>query len=225
MAGTEDTPTRATLLSDGAALAAYLRRRLAQPMTLADDVIAVGDDDAPLPEAQRAQRTIGARAASVLAPLYTLDGRPYLLFTRRSPDLTAHRGEISFPGGSRDADDASPAATALRETTEELGLHAASIELLGALPSVFTGVSNFLVTPFVGWLGEGPPDLQPNPAEVALVIEAPLAELADPAIYHTEVWRRAGLAHTVHFYDLGPQRIWGLTGRMLHTLLSVLPAS
>jgi len=84
-------------------------------------------------------------------------------------------------------------------------------------------VSNFLVTPYLGWLAEGLPPLAPNVGEVAEVIEAPLAALDDPAIFHSEVWRRRGEAHTVYFYDFGPYRIWGLTGRLLHQLLALLP--
>lgn len=199
--------SRALLLSDAIALAAYLRQELAQR-------------PAPLPASGPAA---AARAAAVLAPLYAREGHPYLLFTQRSLALSRHRGEISFPGGSRDSADGTLRQTALRETREELGLDAARVEVLGALPSVFTAVSNYLVVPYVGWLGDDLPALAPNPTEVAEVIEAPLAALADPAIYHTELWQRGGMEHLVHFYDLGPYRIWGATGRMLHSLLSLLP--
>ena len=207
--------SRTTLLTDAEALATYLRRRLAEePFVTAESEGHLVDIDQAAPQ---------ARAAAVLAPLYALEGRPHLLFTRRSADLTVHKGEISFPGGSRDPTDNSLEQTALRETYEELGVAPASVEVIGALPPVLAAVSNFFVTPFVGWLGEGLLSLHPNPYEVAEVIEAPLQALADPAIYHTEQWRRNGLAYTIHFYDFGAYRIWGLTGRMLRTLLNKLP--
>ena len=207
--------TRVELLNDAEALATYLRRRLAEePFATAESEGLPSDID------QAAQH---ARAAAVLAPLYALNGRPHLLFTRRSADLKAHKGEISFPGGSRDLADVSLEYTALRETHEELGIAPERVEVIGALPPVLAAVSNFFVTPFVGWLGEGVLPLQPNPSEVAEVIEAPLYALADPAIYHTEQWRRGGMAYTIHFYDFGAYRIWGLTGRMLRTLLDRLP--
>lgn len=166
---------------------------------------------------------VTARAAAVLAPLYVRDGLPCLLFTQRSHTVSKHRGEISFPGGSREQTDVTLVETALRETHEEIGLAPAHVEVLGPLPPVFAAVSNFLIQPYVGWLGEGLPLLTLNAHEVAEVIEAPLAALAEPAIYHTEVWRRAGAEHLVHFYDFGSYRIWGATARMLHSLLAMLP--
>lgn len=208
------TSLRARLLADTEWLTAYLRTRLAEE-TLADD--ARGLPSSPF------QHPLPPREAAVLAPLYSRRGRPHLLFTVRSLDLASHRGEIAFPGGSRDPEDETIGTTALREAHEELGLDPARIELLGSLPRVFAGPSNFVVTPFVGWLGEGLPELTPSPAEVAEVIDAPLAALADPAIYHTEIWQRFGQPHLLHFYDFGPYRIWGATGRMLRSLLELLP--
>jgi 8-oxo-dGTP pyrophosphatase MutT (NUDIX family) len=199
---------RERLLKDAPALAAYLRDHLpASPPAVA----------APLAPGL-------AREAAVLAPLYALSGHPYLLFTRRTTQLRKHSGEISFPGGSRDPGDAALLMTALRESYEELALDLTRIEALGALEPVFSVVSNFLVAPFVGWLGEGAPHVEPNLEEVAEVIYAPLHALADPAIFHEEVWTRGGVEHTVYFFDLGPHRIWGLTGRILRSLLAVLPA-
>jgi 8-oxo-dGTP pyrophosphatase MutT (NUDIX family) len=198
---------RERLLHDAPALAAYLRNHL--PASPALDSLA-----APA----------HAREAAVLAPLYALAGRPYLLFTRRTTQLRKHSGEISFPGGSRDPGDDALLITALRESYEELALDLTRIEAIGALTPVFSPVSNFLVAPFVGWLGEGAPHVEPNQAEVAEVIYAPLHALADPAIFHEELWTRGGAEHRVHFFDLGQHRIWGLTGRILRSLLAALPA-
>lgn len=196
-----------SLLTDTAALLAYLQGHLREEPL--HDVI-----EAPQPT---------ARPAAVLAPLYSRKGRPHLLFTQRTASLRAHSGEISFPGGARDAEDASLLHTALRESEEELAIASDGVAVLGALPAVFSVVSNYLVMPYVGYLGEGLPALVPNPAEVAVVIDAPLAELADPAIFHEEVWMRGGIARTIYFYDLAPYRIWGLTGRIVHSLLALLP--
>ena len=210
-------PTRATLLADAEALAAYLRTRLISPDTGGADLAAAAlANDLRL-------RGATPRVAAVLAPLYARAGQPYLLFTRRSATLSTQSGEISFPGGSRDPGDASLALTALRESREELGLEPASVTLLGAMPPAYTVVSNFLVTPYIGWLGEGLPTLRPQTTEVAEVIEAPLSALDDYLIYHEEQWTRGGVTHGVHFYDFGPYRIWGFTGRLLNQLLALLP--
>ncbi len=200
-------PSRARALTDATVLADWLRAQLA--------LTAPATPITPDPPT--------ARIAAVLPLLYPRDGAPYLLFTRRSSLLSRHRGEISFPGGSSDPGDASLAATALREAWEEVQLERANVEILGTLPPLFTVVSNFWVTPIVGWLPNGLPQLTPNPAEVDEIIEAPVAALADPAIFHQETWVRGGIAHEVHFYDFGQYRIWGLTGLILSTLLALLP--
>jgi len=207
-ATTGDPPTRALALTDATVLADWLRAQLAPPLMATIPI-------APDPPT--------ARIAAVLALLYPRDGVPYLLFTRRSSRLRAHRGEISFPGGSHEASDISLAATALREAREEIDLAGDRVEMLGSLPPLFTVVSNFWVTPVVGWLAGGLPPLTPNPDEVEEIIEAPVAALADPAIFHTETWVRGGTAREVHFYDYGTYRIWGLTGHILSTLLALLP--
>lgn len=205
-----DPPTRALALADATVLADWLRTQLTPPL------VATAAQIAPDPPT--------ARIAAVLALLYPRDGVPYLLFTRRSSRLRAHRGEISFPGGSHDPADVSLAATALREAWEEIDLVGDRVEMLGSLPPLFTVVSNFWVTPVVGWLAEGLPPLTPNPDEVEEIIEAPVSALANPAIFHTETWVRGGTAREVHFYDYGPYRIWGLTGYILSTLLALLPS-
>lgn len=201
-------PDRATLLHDLNALVAHLRATLAPPMPPTD------------PEA------LAARPSAVLLPLHAgPDGAPHLLFTERSRALARHSGEISFPGGRRDAGDPSLWATALREANEEIGLDPARVTQLGELPAVFTVVSNFLIVPQVGLVRGDLAEIAPalNPAEVALVIDAPLAALADPAIRHTEEWVRNGQARLVYFYQYGPHRIWGATARILADFMRLLP--
>jgi 8-oxo-dGTP pyrophosphatase MutT (NUDIX family) len=199
---------RETLLYDADACVTYLREHVPG-----------------LPPHVLAGLELSARAAAVLVPLYAAMGQPYLLFTRRSKNLAKHKGEISFPGGSRDPSDSTLAVTALREAHEEIGVDPIGVEILGALSPVFVSVSNFLITPQVGWLGKDLPPLVVNQAEVAELIQAPLAALANPAIYHTEVWSRFGSTHTVHFFEYGPYLIWGATARVLFALLSLLPSA
>ena len=163
-----------------------------------------------------------ARKAAVLIGLFELEGEAALIFIRRASTLRSHSGEIAFPGGSIDATDASPVRAALREAQEEIGLFPARAEVLGILSPVFTVVSNFLITPVVAFLPQGPGELRLQASEVAELLLLPLRGLADPAIAHTEEWTREGLARTVYFYDYGSYRVWGATARMLNSLLGLL---
>jgi 8-oxo-dGTP pyrophosphatase MutT (NUDIX family) len=163
-----------------------------------------------------------ARNASVLLGLFDENNETYLSFIRRASTLRSHSGEIAFPGGAADINDVSPIVTALREAQEEIGLAPSRVEVLGILPPVFTVVSNFLITPVVAFLPEGPGPLQLQASEVAEIIFLPLQGLVDPSIYHTEQWIRSGEPHTVYFFDYGSYRIWGATARMLAMLLELL---
>ena len=163
-----------------------------------------------------------ARKSAVLLALFEQENTLYLAFIRRASTLRAHSGEIAFPGGSVDASDSSPVETALREAREEIGLEPEQVEVLGVLSPVFTVVSNYLILPVVAYLPHGLGELHLQPSEVAELILAPLHALADPAIAHTEQWSREGMTRTVYFYDHGPYRIWGATGRILSMLLALL---
>ncbi|HAD03428.1 MAG: hypothetical protein A2005_02305 [Desulfuromonadales bacterium GWC2_61_20] len=157
------------------------------------------------------------RPAAVLLPLYSRAGEDLLLFTRRTATLRHHRGEIAFPGGAAEAMDDDLAATALRETEEEVGIPAGAVTLLGRLDD-FVSVHAYHVTPYVGLLTE-PPQLHPDPAEIAAVIELPLARLCEPARWHRENWRHRGLLETVYFCTVDGHQIWGLTAAILRQFL------
>ena len=163
-----------------------------------------------------------ARKAAVLLALFERDDRLYLTFIRRASTLRAHSGEIAFPGGVVENSDFSPVSTALREAEEEIGLNATNIEILGALPPVFTVVSNYLIMPVVAFLPTGLGELRLQKSEVAELILVPLQGLSDPAIVHTEEWTRNGMTRTVYFYDYGSYRIWGATARIVSMLLEIL---
>jgi 8-oxo-dGTP pyrophosphatase MutT (NUDIX family) len=163
-----------------------------------------------------------ARRSAVLLALFAQDGQTHLLFIRRAESLRNHSGQIAFPGGSFEASDASLVETALREAAEEIGLLPARVEVLGLLEPVFTAVSNFLITPVVAYLPDGPGQLLRQPDEVAELLILPLQALADPAIAHTEVWTSSGLSRTVYFYDYANLRIWGATARIFAQLLCLL---
>lgn len=160
-----------------------------------------------------------ARAAAVLVPVVGGDD-PSVLFTVRTETVSSHKGQISFPGGSIDPTDASAEAAALRETEEEIGLAPAHIDVIGELDTTPTFVSGFVISPFVGLL-RGRPELRPNPAEVAEVLEVPLAELND------EIRAEPGFAHAGRTYPTEAwiwrdYVIWGVTARLIRLFLGVL---
>jgi 8-oxo-dGTP pyrophosphatase MutT (NUDIX family) len=158
------------------------------------------------------------RRAAVLVPLFVRDGKLWVVFTRRTDTVEHHRGQISFPGGAEEPDDADLAATALRETHEELGIVPADVRVLGALSPIVT-ITDFAVAPFVGAIPQ-PYAFTPAASEIAEVIEAPLAALGNPAILQTRVL--PGREEPVLFYNHGPHVIWGATARILAELLERL---
>lgn len=164
-----------------------------------------------------------ARLAAVLIPLYQQDGVWHVLYTRRTEDLQAHRGQVSFPGGVLDPEDLDPQHAALREAQEEIGLQPADAEVLGQLDSLLT-VTQFQIVPFVASM-PWPYPLELNPSEVARVFGVPLAWLADPA--NLELRKRQpfvpGPEIDVYYFKpfLG-ETIWGATARLTLQLLEVL---
>lgn len=161
--------------------------------------------------------TAALRPAAVLLPLFQRDGTDHLLFTERTAHLEHHAGEISFPGGGHDANDTDLAATALRETEEELGIDRNEVELLGRLDD-FYSVHGYHVVPYVGIIPR-PDNLQHDPFEIAGVFEAPLAHFRNPAIHRVENWQHRGEIHKVNFYQFGEHVIWGLTAAILRQFL------
>jgi 8-oxo-dGTP pyrophosphatase MutT (NUDIX family) len=154
--------------------------------------------------------------AAVLVPLHMKRGVLHAVFTQRHHDLPRHAGEISFPGGRRDAEDADLMATALRETHEEVGLPAESVELIGALEPIPTIVSGYAIHPFVGII---PSNFRwtPSDGEVAAVIDLPLPAVA--AGYQRRRLVRRGAAIRTDTYVVDGHMIWGATARIVSDLL------
>jgi 8-oxo-dGTP pyrophosphatase MutT (NUDIX family) len=156
------------------------------------------------------------RQAAVLAPLFWRGGEPWTWLTKRPLTLRTHPGQISFPGGGHDPGDLTPLHTALRETTEELGIPASAVDVLGMLGSMPT-VTSYWVTPFVGVVPADTP-LVPCSEEVHEVLEAPLWRLRREkrTIYQAE--------REVLVWDDARAVVWGATHRMLSQLLEHVEA-
>ncbi len=134
-----------------------------------------------------------------------------VLYTERSPDLRSHSGQVSFPGGRIEPDEA-PAEAALREANEEVALDPGEAEVIGYMPIYFTG-SNYLITPVVAVVAPSRP-FMPNPDEVRSVFEVPLQWLADEASYGTFRIKRGETEHTTWQLDHAGVRIWGITANL-----------
>lgn len=159
---------------------------------------------------------LALKEAAVLAPLFWRGGEPWTYLTQRPITLRKHPGQISFPGGGRDAADLTPLHTALRETHEELGLEPARVDVLGMLGAMPT-ITAYWVTPFVGVVPADAP-LSPNPVEIAEVLEAPLWRL------RREKRRLYEAERDAFVWDDGRHVVWGATWRMLDQLLAHVDA-
>lgn len=160
------------------------------------------------------------RHAGALLLLYPREGALHFPLTRRTESVETHKGQISLPGGSQENGE-SLEQTALREAQEEVGADPAQVEVLGALSPVYIPPSNFCLHPFVGYT-QYRPDFQMFAAEVAEIIEAPLAALLDPASAREEDWDVQGQTRHVPFYQIGPHKVWGATAMVLAEFAAVL---
>jgi len=168
---------------------------------------------------------ITPREAGVLVLVYpTKAGEHFPLIVRTSHNpKDRHRGQISLPGGKREASDASIEHTALREAEEEIGVDAGKVSVLGRLSTLYIPVSNFNVYPTVGFIEEIP-SWVPQLSEVDQIIEAPLGRLHESdVVKHTE--RPFGdkvKLRNVPYFDLEGQIVWGATAMILSELRQVL---
>jgi 8-oxo-dGTP pyrophosphatase MutT (NUDIX family) len=158
--------------------------------------------------------------AAVLVPLIER-GEPYLVFAKRTDTVGTHRGQIGFPGGTVDPEDASLLAAALRECEEEIGLPRAAVEPLGALDDTETFATNFVITPWIGVIHE-PVAWRPDGAEIERVIEVPFAAISRPGGLRVEEWEREGVRRAVYFFDYNGDTIWGATARIVKHYLDLV---
>jgi 8-oxo-dGTP pyrophosphatase MutT (NUDIX family) len=158
--------------------------------------------------------------AGVLVLLYPRDDSLFLVLTKRSERLRYHQAQISFPGGRQEPGE-DLVQTALRETSEELGVRMDSLRLLGTLTPLYIPPSDTCIHPVVASLTERP-EFIPAPEEVEEVIEVPLAHLRDPLNLHEEVWTIRGIPVRVPFYLYKGNKIWGATAMVLAEFLEIL---
>jgi 8-oxo-dGTP pyrophosphatase MutT (NUDIX family) len=170
--------------------------------------------------------TLAMVDAAVLAPVYRdPQDRLRLVFIRRSP-FGRHGGQIAFPGGRREPEDADLLSTALRESEEEIGLDPRSVEVLATLPIIETVGTGFRVAPFLGRLNGPPPTWRRQETEIDEILEIPIEDLMHPDAHAVEHWQLAGwpAPREIPFYRLGPYKLWGATYKIVEPLLARLIA-
>lgn len=170
----------------------------------------------------RAVQALGLKApdeltpAAVLIPIRRHQRTPSIILNLRSRELRNHAGEISFPGGRRDALDDGPVANALREAHEEMGLDPACVSVIGFLNDYPT-VSGFRVTPVVAMVDESARTC-PDRVEVEEVFDVPVSFLLNPDNYRRKRLQHDGVELGYYEIPYGNRHIWGATAAMLHEL-------
>lgn len=154
--------------------------------------------------------------AAVLIPV-TEGAVPELILTRRAGHLSSHAGEVAFPGGKRDASDASIIATALRESREEIGLPEARVEVIGEL-GIFTSRVGLRVHPVIGLVPADVP-LTASPDEIESIFRVPVDFFLNEKPVYTHSFRFMGQDVTVPSFNYGEYVIWGLTAFMIVDLM------
>lgn len=159
------------------------------------------------------------RQAAVMV-LITDELSPQLIFTLRAKHLTYHAGEVCFPGGMWEPDDATLLASALRETEEEIGLSPSVVDVLGALPVRLTR-SGTLVAPFVARI---PHDCLfiPNLQELDAVFSVPLAQFTTDLQIRVDNFKREGVSYCIPAYRFQDYEIWGFTAAVTVDFLALL---
>jgi len=160
------------------------------------------------------------RPAAVLVPLIDHADGITILLTQRTAHLTAHAGQISFPGGRIEEDDADEVAAALRETEEEVGLPRERVRVIGRLDTYITG-TGFEITPVVGII-DPPFPLAIDPFEVEEAFEVPLSYILDRRNHQRVERNSAGRTRSFFILPYEGRNIWGATAGILVNLAEVL---
>lgn len=160
----------------------------------------------------------GGRPSAVLMLMGDGDEGPDLLIIERAHDMRSHAGQPAFPGGALEAGDPGPVEAALREAAEETGLDPQGVTPFALLPDLWVPVSEFVVTPVLGWWREPSPVRAADPTEVASVHRVPISLLSDPE-------RRVRVRHPSGYvglgFDVAGLLVWGFTAGLIGGLLDI----
>jgi 8-oxo-dGTP pyrophosphatase MutT (NUDIX family) len=159
------------------------------------------------------------RQAAVLMPVFELEQQSHFLLTLRTEEVETHKGQISFPGGMREAQE-ELMDTAMRETFEEVGIQHDRIEILGRFHD-YISINNIRVTPYVAFL-HPPFTIKPQAREVAEVLHVPFETFLDPSRLRIEKNTHSDQEIDVYYYSHGAHQIWGLTARIIKDFFDTL---
>ena len=151
------------------------------------------------------------KTSAVLIPLFYNQGQYHVLLTERSEEVNFHKGQVCFPGGTREPSDSSLLQTALRETEEEIGVKAEDVEILGEFDDNLTLTSNFVISPFVAFIPH-PYPFKADGREIKEIFSVPLSFLMDEANFRQDSYE----------YEYDGHIIWGATAGILKQFIDLL---
>jgi len=161
-------------------------------------------------------------SSAVLIPLFCQEGQLRILFTKRSGQVNFHKGQVCFPGGTCQQDDASLLDAALREASEEIGLKAEDAEILGELDDAVTLSTGYLISPFVAFIPY-PYPFKANRREVEQIFSVPLSVfLEDKVNFRQDYYPTEDKSGPGYAYEYEGHIIWGATARILTQLIALL---
>jgi len=168
----------------------------------------------------------GNSASAVLVPIFGRGAASKVLFVRKSAHLAKHAGQLGFPGGRVETSDADIAAAALREAWEEVGLSPLSVEIIGRLNDERTFVTDYHISPLVGWV-ENPPELwRVDAREIEYAVEVDLAEILSSEPVSWVEFTFSGVTYKAPRYEFSDGVVvWGASARILYDLVDRLRAN
>ncbi len=158
--------------------------------------------------------------AAVIIPIIKLqNNNAGLILTKRSPNLTKHGGQVSFPGGTKEEPDKDDKFTALRETEEELSV--SSFNYLKRWEFFWTPFYS-TVSSFLGFIDEAPSLVNYNRSEISSVLQIDFADFENKDIHETRNKEYQQITYKIHYYHLKNETIWGATGGLINKLVELV---
>ena len=166
---------------------------------------------------------LNPKRGSVLILIYTENDEFLTLFIKRTEYKGVHSGQISFPGGRFEPGDLNYEKTALRESQEEIGINTSEVEIIGKLSDLYIPPSNFLVSPFIGFMSSRPL-FKMDKKEVAGIIEVPINNLLKKSENKETGYIKTAnnVAMKAPFYEIGGEQVWGATAMITSEFIEVV---